>query len=77
MAKMIDQIHEELEFHHGYASEVKAKIENLTGDAKEQWKRDLDREMEKLLIIKKLLEASLPAAHEEVEHTCALDGSSR
>ncbi|OGD18114.1 MAG: hypothetical protein A2W03_14680 [Candidatus Aminicenantes bacterium RBG_16_63_16] len=30
-------------------------------DEREPWKRDLDRELEKLLVIKKLLEASLPA----------------
>jgi CheY-like chemotaxis protein len=112
LAKMIDQIHEEVQFHHGCASEVKAKLEKLTGtafaellkvkelksiivslkengegnsdaetsppagegpspvpaaDPKEQWKRDLDRELEKLLIIKKLLEASLPKAAEKKE----------
>jgi CheY-like chemotaxis protein len=112
VAKMIDQIREEVEFHHGCAAEVKAKLEKLTGtafsellkvkelksiiirlkengrensaaeapvttgeetspghapDPTEQWKRELDRELEKLLIIKKLLEASLPAAAEKKE----------
>jgi CheY-like chemotaxis protein len=116
LARMIDQIHEEVEFHHGCASEVKAKLEKLTGtafaellkvkelksiivnlkdnggetcaadahsitgegaspvpvaDAKEQWKKDLDREMEKLLIIKRLLEASLPTAAEKKEPAAA------
>lgn len=125
LAKMIDQIHEEVQFHHGCASEVKAKLEKLTGTAftellkvkelksiivslkengdgnsavdtpaaagdrspavpasgpKEQWKRDLDRELEKLLIIKKLLEASLPKAAEKKELPTALpakDGAKR
>jgi len=117
LAKMIDQIREEVEFHHGCASEVKAKLEKLTGtafsellkvkelksiivslkengdrnssaeasapagegaspvpaaDAKKQWKRELDRELEKLLIIKKLLEASLPTAAEKKEPPTAL-----
>lgn len=34
-------------------------------DGKEQWKRDLDQELEKLLIIKRLLEASLPTGAEK------------
>jgi len=108
IAKMIAHIREEIDFHHGCASEVKAKLEKLTGTAfsellkvkelrgiivslrengrenpaaaaapggesstpptpnpKDQWRAELDRELEKLLVIKKLLEASLPAAHEE------------
>jgi len=110
IAKMIAHIREEIDFHHGCASEVKAKLEKLTGMAfsellkvkelqgiivslrengrenpaappaaapagessaapapnpKDQWRAELDRELEKLLVIKKLLEASLPAAHEE------------
>jgi PleD family two-component response regulator len=117
VAKMIDQIREEVEFHHGCAAEVKAKLEKLTGtafsellkvkelksiiislkendqdnpaaeapvaiseptspaavgDPKEQWKRELDQELEKLLIIRKLLEASLPAATEKKEPPTAL-----
>lgn len=120
VAKMIDQIREEVDFHHGCAAEVKAKLEKLTGtafsellkvkelksiivslkendrenstaeapaaageetspgptaDPKEQWKRELDRELEKLLIIKKLLEASLPAAAEKKEPPTALPTS--
>jgi CheY-like chemotaxis protein len=106
IAKMIAHIREEIDFHHGCASEVKAKLEKLTRTAfsellkvkelrgiivslrengrenpaaapggensapptpnpKDQWRTELDRELEKLLVIKKLLEASLPAAHEE------------
>jgi len=120
VAKMIDQIREEVDFHHGCAAEVKAKLEKLTGtafsellkvkelksiiislkendrenstaeapvaageetspgpaaDPKEQWKRELDRELEKLLIIKKLLEASLPTAAEKKEPPTALPTS--
>lgn len=74
MAKMIDQIREEVEFHRGCADEVKAKLEKLSGtppdpqpDPKEEWRKELDRELEKLLIIKKLLNASLPAAAEKKE----------
>jgi len=44
-------------------------------DPKEQWKRELDRELEKLLIIKKLLEASLPAAAEKKDPPTALPTS--
>jgi CheY-like chemotaxis protein len=117
LAKMIDQIHDEVEFHHGCAAEVKAKLEKLTGTAfsellkvkelksiivslknngrknssaenpgsvgegaspaldhepKEQWRRELDRELEKLLIIKRLLEASLPATTEKKDPPAAL-----
>jgi CheY-like chemotaxis protein len=120
VAKMIDQIREEVDFHHGCAAEVKAKLEKLTGtafaellkvkelksiivslkenggdnsaaeapmdageqtspapvaDPKEQWKMELDRELEKLLIIKKLLEASLPASAEKREPPTALPTS--
>jgi CheY-like chemotaxis protein len=106
VAKMIDQIREEVEFHHGCAAEIKAKMEKLTSAAlaellrvkelkniveslknnghpatsaagaqaaaagqallvpaagkAERRKQELDRELEKLLIIKRLLEASLP-----------------
>lgn len=119
VAKMIDQIREEVEFHRGCAAEVKTKLEKLTGtamsellkvkelksiilslkengredsasgtpaaagegpppgpepDPKEQWRRELDRELERLLIIKKLLEASLPAAAEKKEHPAPLAG---
>jgi CheY-like chemotaxis protein len=95
-----------VEFHHGCATELKARLEKLTStafdeilkvkelkkivatlkenggrkddsvaspagveegasppppeDEKERWKMELDRELEKLLIIKRLLEASLP-----------------
>ena len=107
LAKMIDQIREEVEFHHSCAAEVRAKLEKLTGTAfsellkvkelkriivslkengddgpaseaagipgeknspdpapesHETWMKELDRELEKLLIVKKLLEASLPKA---------------
>jgi len=55
VAKMIDQIREEVESRHGCAAEVKAKLGKLTG-------------LEKLLIIRKLLEASQPAAAEKKEH---------
>jgi CheY-like chemotaxis protein len=110
LTQMIDKIREEVELRYGCASEVKAKLEKLTGTAssellkvkelksiiinlkknggehsaaeaaatteakaspdpvaavREQWKVDLDRELEKLLIIKKLLEASLPTAAEK------------
>jgi len=106
VAKMIDQIRKEMEFHHGCAADLKARLEKLTStafdetlkvkelkkivetlkengshgddsaaspassesgtsssqpkDERERWKMELDRELEKLLIIKKLLEASLP-----------------
>jgi CheY-like chemotaxis protein len=40
---------------------------SAASERKEKWTRDLDREMEKLLIIKSLLEASLPAASENKE----------
>ena len=107
VAKMIDQIRDEVEFHHGCAAEIKAKLEKLTGTAfsellkvkelkriisslkenrrnvsaseaegtsaerlspqsapgsKETWMKELDRELEKLLIIKKLLDTSKSAA---------------
>jgi len=100
IAKMIDQIRLEIEFHHGCASELRVKLEKLTGtafsellkvkelkkivaslkengrgnsaaegassglspDLQQQGRSELDRELEKLLIIKKLLEASLPTA---------------
>jgi len=117
VAKMVDQIREEVEFHRACATEVKAKLEKLTGSAlsellkvkelksiilslkengqenpaagtaassgeeaspgpepDEQWRRELDQELEKLLIIKKLLEASLPAPAEKKEHPAARPG---
>lgn len=49
--------------------------EESAADPKEQWKRELDRDLEKLLIIKKLLEASLPAAAEKKERPTALSAS--
>jgi CheY-like chemotaxis protein len=113
VARMIGQIREEVEFHHGCAADLKARLEKLkstafdeilkvkelkkivetlkengdprdcstaasateTGgelpslpaDQKERWKMELDRELEKLLIIKKLLEASLPPPAEKKE----------
>ncbi len=113
VAKMIGQIREEVEFHHGCAAELRARLEKLTSsafeeilkvkelkkivetlkengdppdesvaapasvregeppslpaDKKERWKIELDRELEKLLIIKKLLEASLPPHADEKE----------
>jgi CheY-like chemotaxis protein len=111
IASLIEQIKEEIEIHHGRASEVKAKLEKLTGtafselikvkelkgiivslrenggertaaspgppekesspapaaDPKDQWRAELDHELEKLLVIKKLLEASLPAAADREE----------
>lgn len=103
---MIDRIRQEVEFHRGCATDLKAKLEKLTNTAfeeilkvkelksiietlrengnhgddslsapasagekaapssskkgRERWKIELDRELEKLLIIKRLLEASLP-----------------
>jgi CheY-like chemotaxis protein len=126
VTKMIAEIREEVEFHHGCAAELKIKLERLTGTAfnellkvkeleniaenlkdtgekeeaspevsvgatgeeppcpdhgeMEQWKKDLDRELEKLLIIKKLLEASLPPAGEKRESpspAVAADGTKR
>jgi len=117
VARMVDQIREEVKFHRGCATEVKAKLEKLTGSAlsellkvkelktiilslkengqenpaagtaassgeeaspgpepDEQWRRELDQELEKLLIIKKLLEASLPAPAEKKEHPAARPG---
>lgn len=44
-------------------------------DPMELWKGELDRELEKLLIIKKLLEASLPAAAEKKERPTAFSAS--
>jgi CheY-like chemotaxis protein len=111
VARMIEQIREEIEFHHGCASEVKAKLDKLIGTAfaellkvkelkgiivslkengrkktapmpaspgtegqppldqnqKDQWRAELDRELEKLLVIKRLLEASLPPEAAKVE----------
>lgn len=46
----------------GPGSSGTAGAPGVAADEREQWKRDLDRELEKLLVIKKLLEASLPAA---------------
>jgi CheY-like chemotaxis protein len=119
VAKMIDQIREEVEFHRGCATEVKARLEKLTGtalsellkvkelksiisslkengrenpdpgtpgatvegtvpgyepDPREQWRRELDRELEKLLVIRKLLEAKLPAAADKKERQDAGPG---
>ncbi len=117
VARMVDQIREEVEFHRSCATEVKAKLEKLTGSAlsellkvkelksiilslkengqenpaagtaasngegaspgpepDEQWRRELDQELEKLLIIKKLLEASLPVPAEKKEHPAARPG---
>jgi CheY-like chemotaxis protein len=110
VAKIIDQIRQEVEFHHGCAAEVRAKLEKLTGTAfsellkvkelkriilrllehgqnaspagtagtsaeaassrpapepKEGWMKELDRELEKLLVIKKLLEVSPSAPAEK------------
>jgi CheY-like chemotaxis protein len=113
VVKMISQIREEVDFHHGCAAEIKAKLEKLTGAAfaellkvkdlkniveslknngdeqasasagqagpgeqplslppagqRERWKQELDRELEKLLIIKRLLEASFPQPTEKSE----------
>ena len=116
VAKMIEQIREEIEFHHGCAKEVKTKLDKLIGTAfsellkvkelkgiivslrengqentaagppappggenspapaphpKDQWRAELDRELEKLLVIKKLLEASLPPADAKPEAPAA------
>ena len=106
VSRMIDRIRQEVEFHRGCATDLKAKLEKLTNTAfeeilkvkelksiietlrengnhgddlpsalasagvkaapssskkeRERWKIELDRELEKLLIIKRLLEASLP-----------------
>jgi len=105
LAKMIDQIEEEVDFHSSYAIEIKAKMAKLIGaaiaellrvkelmsiveslknkghsetpaaqpqagpvepptisppaDNGEPWKQELDRDLEKLLIIKRLLDASV------------------
>jgi CheY-like chemotaxis protein len=88
-ARTIDQVRGAVEHHRDCASEVRAKLEELTGTAlselskveelkgiilnlkqdgpgrKERWTQELDRELEKLRTIKKLLEASLPAAAEQ------------
>jgi CheY-like chemotaxis protein len=125
VSKMIDQIREEVEFHHGCAAALKAQLERLTSttfdeilkvkelkkiieklkentdhrddsppapqsaeegthpsrpkEESERWKIELDRELEKLLIIKKLLEVSLPppAAKEEPPVLPASNGTKK
>jgi len=88
LARMIDQVRQAVERHRACASEVRTRLEELTGTAlselgkvkelksiilglkedgrerREPWKRELDQELEKLLMAKQLLEASLPAAAE-------------
>ena len=105
LAKMIDRIEEEVDFHSSYAIEIKGKMAKLTGtaiaellrvkelmsvveslknkghseipaappqagplepptisppaDNGEPWQQGLDRDLEKLLLIKRLLEASV------------------
>ena len=118
---MIDRIRKEVEFHRCCASEIKSRLEKLTGAAfeelvkvkelrkivetlrkngderpdvpaagggdgnspaspgeeKELWRTELDRELEKLLIIRKLLEATLPpppALKKEPSVTAASNG---
>jgi CheY-like chemotaxis protein len=60
--------------------QVESLMENKDDGAGETWKRELDRELEKLSIIKRLLEASLPSVVQKPEvlpASSAADGKKR
>lgn len=72
VVKMIDHIRKELESRYGSADEATAAFSETTQPGSEAGrKKELDPELGKLLLIKKLLEASLPAAAENHENPTA------